>query len=298
MRRGGQPWQCSLVEVHEHIDGFRASLDEHRAAGTVVGFVPTMGYLHAGHGSLISRAASDCGAVAVSIFVNPLQFAANEDLASYPRDLESDLALCERMGATHVLVPSVDEMYPQPVLTTVSVAEVSMRMEGAVRPTHFAGVATVVAKLFSIVGPCRAYFGEKDFQQLAVVRRMAADLSMPVEVVGCATVREPDGLAMSSRNVYLDATERQVALVLHRALDAGVAAVSAGATEAGSVRAAMDEVFATEPSATVDYAEVVDAATLAPLGALVPGTEIRLIVAARVGAPRLLDNAGAVVPTR
>ena len=286
------------MEVHEHIDGFRASLDERRAAGTVVGFVPTMGYLHAGHGSLISRAASDCGAVAVSIFVNPLQFAANEDLASYPRDLESDLALCERMGATHVLVPSVEEMYPQPVLTTVSVAEVSMRMEGAVRPTHFAGVATVVAKLFSIVGPCRAYFGEKDFQQLAVVRRMASDLSMPVEVVGCATVREPDGLAMSSRNVYLDATERQVALVLHRALDAGVAAVSAGAAEAGSVRAAMDEVFATEPSATVDYAEVVDAATLAPLGALVPGTEIRLIVAARVGAPRLLDNAGAVVPTR
>ena len=298
MRRGGQPWQCSPVEVHERIDGFRASLDERRAAGVAVGFVPTMGYLHDGHGSLIGRAAADCGAVAVSIFVNPLQFAANEDLASYPRDLESDLALCERMGATHVLVPSVDEMYPQPVLTTVSVAEVSMRMEGAVRPTHFAGVATVVAKLFSIVGPCRAFFGEKDFQQLAVVRRMASDLSMPVEVVGCATVREPDGLAMSSRNVYLDATERQVALVLHRALDAGVAAVVAGAADAGSVRAVMDEVFATEPSATVDYAEVVDAATLAPLEALVPGTEIRLIVAAKVGAPRLLDNAGVVVPAR
>ncbi len=286
------------MEVHERIDGFRGSLDACRADGLVVGFVPTMGFLHDGHGSLIRRAAAECGAVAVSIFVNPLQFAANEDLAAYPRDLESDLALCAEMGATHVLVPSVDEMYPQPVLTTVTVAEVSERMEGAMRPTHFAGVATVVAKLFSMVGACRAYFGEKDFQQLAVVRRMASDLSMPVEVVGCPTIREPDGLAMSSRNVYLSPDERQTALVLHRALDAGVAAVLAGADHARGVEAVMAEVFATEPDAAVDYADVVDAATLAPLEGLVPGTELRLIVAARVGAPRLLDNAGVVVPPR
>ena len=167
--------------------------------------VPTMGYLHEGHASLMRRAAEDNDVAAASIFVNPLQFGANEDLASYPRDLERDVALAAASGVTQILAPSVAEMYPQQVLTVVSVAEITQRFEGATRPTHFAGVATVVAKLFSIAGPCRAYFGEKDYQQLAVVRRMASDLSMPVEVVGSPTVREDDGLAMSSRNVYLTA---------------------------------------------------------------------------------------------
>jgi pantoate--beta-alanine ligase len=189
----------------------RAHLDPLRAAGRTVGFVPTMGYLHDGHASLMRAAAEETDVVVTSIFVNPLQFAAHEDLDSYPRDLSGDTALAEANGCDLLFAPATAEMYPEPVLTTVSVREVSAPLEGRARPTHFDGVATVVAKLFSIVGPCRAYFGEKDFQQLAVVRRMAQDLSLPVEVVGCPTVREPDGLAMSSRNAYLTAEERAAA---------------------------------------------------------------------------------------
>jgi pantoate--beta-alanine ligase len=293
----GVAWQCAQVPAEfPTIAGFRAALDAVRTAGATVGFVPTMGYLHAGHGSLIERAAAECDAVALSIFVNPLQFAADEDLASYPRDLARDLALASDAGATHVLVPSVEEMYPQPVATQVSVAGVSEPMEGVLRPTHFAGVATVVAKLFAITGPCRAYFGEKDFQQLAVVRRMAADLSFPVEVVGCATVREPDGLAMSSRNVYLSATERQAALVLHHALQHGAAAIADGAEQSADVALQMAAVIRSETLAQLDYAEVVDPQTLQPAGTLTPGREVRLLVAARVGTPRLIDNLGVTVP--
>src|SRR5581483_7373625 len=179
-----------------------------------------MGYLHEGHRSLMAQSVGERDVTLVTIFVNPLQFGANEDLASYPRDLDRDLVMCDAAGVDVVLHPSVEEMYPYgtPTLTTVTVAGVSAAMEGASRPTHFAGVATVVAKLFNIAGPCRAYFGEKDWQQLAVIRRMAADLSFPVEVVGCPTVREPDGLAMSSRNVYLTPEERAAAPVLHWAL--------------------------------------------------------------------------------
>jgi pantoate--beta-alanine ligase len=179
----------------------RALLDEARAAGRTVGFVPTMGYLHDGHASLMRAARGETDVVVASVFVNPLQFGAGEDLDAYPRDLDRDTSLAADAGVDLTFVPPVDEMYPRPVLTTVSVAEVSAPLEGERRPTHFAGVATVVAKLFAIVGPCRAYFGAKDFQQVAVVRRMAADLSMPVEVVACPTVRERDGLALSSRNV-------------------------------------------------------------------------------------------------
>jgi pantoate--beta-alanine ligase len=190
------------LTVLDTIPGFRAALDVARADGHVVGFVPTMGYLHDGHRSLLDAAREDCDVVAVSIFVNPLQFGAGEDLAAYPRDLDRDLRLCADAGADWAFVPEAAEMYPggTPTLTTVAVAGVSEPMEGAHRPTHFAGVATVVAKLFAIVGISRAYFGEKDWQQLAVVRRMAADLSFPVEVIGCPTVREDDGLALSSRN--------------------------------------------------------------------------------------------------
>ncbi|HEV7761798.1 MAG TPA: pantoate--beta-alanine ligase, partial [Acidimicrobiales bacterium] len=185
------------------IADLRTVLDAERAAGRRVGFVPTMGYLHEGHASLMARARADDDVVVASIFVNPLQFGPSEDLAAYPRDLDRDLALAARYGVDVVFVPAVEEMYPEPVVTTVSVAGLSQAWEGASRPTHFSGVATVVAKLFSIVGSCRAYFGEKDFQQLAVIRRMVRDLSMPVDVVGCPTVRELDGLAMSSRNSYL-----------------------------------------------------------------------------------------------
>src|SRR5205823_4752076 len=192
---------------------------EARAQGQRVGLVPTMGYLHAGHASLIEAAARDNDVVAVTVFVNPLQFGPTEDLAAYPRDLERDTKLAEQAGASVVFAPSVEEMYPtgEP-LTTVAVRQVSEPLEGRFRPTHFAGVATVVAKLFALAGPCRAYFGEKDYQQLAVIRRMSADLSFPVEVVGCPTVRDPDGLAKSSRNAYLTTEERAVAPTLHRAL--------------------------------------------------------------------------------
>src|SRR6478609_9194423 len=175
------------MEIHDSIDGFRAALDASRARGLRVGLVPTMGALHAGHVSLIERAAKDNDTVAMTIFVNPLQFGVGEDFDAYPRDVERDLRLAENAGGTHVFAPSVEEMYPEPVRTTVTVTGVGESLEAASRPTHFAGVATVVAKLFAISGACRAYFGEKDFQQLAVVRRMAADLSLPVDVIGCPT---------------------------------------------------------------------------------------------------------------
>ena len=285
------------MQVFDSINPFRTDLDAGRAGGASVGFVPTMGYLHAGHITLVQRAAAECDIVVVSIFVNPLQFAANEDLASYPRDLDRDLELVAGAGATHVFAPSVSEMYPTEVLTTVRVAELSDPMEGAARPTHFAGVATVVAKLFSVVGPCRAYFGEKDFQQLAVVRRMAADLSMPVEVVGCPTVREPDGLAMSSRNVYLDGDQRMAALVIHRALQAGAAAIVAGERSGTQVRNLMAGIIGAEPTAVLDYVEVADPDTLAPVDDLAAGQELRLLAAAQVGRPRLLDNIGVTVPS-
>ena len=281
--------------VHETIASFRAAVDGARATGASVGFVPTMGYLHDGHASLMRQAAAETDVATASIFVNPLQFAAHEDLADYPRDLDRDLALAAASGIAHVLVPSVEEMYPTPIRTTVTVSDITARFEGAARPEHFAGVATVVAKLFSIVGACRAYFGEKDFQQLAVVRRMASDLSMPVDVVGCPIVREPDGLAMSSRNVYLSAEQRAAAPVLRRALDAAVDAVRAGERDARRVEQIVADLLAAEPLLdAVDYASVVDAATLEP-AATVDGTE-RLLVAARFGTTRLLDNTAIVAP--
>lgn len=285
------------MQVFDSINSLRRDLDAGRAGGAMVGFVPTMGYLHAGHLTLVQRAVAECDLVAVSIFVNPLQFAANEDLASYPRDLDRDLELVAGAGATHVFAPPVHEMYPTEVLTTVRVAELSDPMEGAARPTHFAGVATVVAKLFSIVGPCRAYFGEKDYQQLAVVRRMAADLSMPVEVVGCPTVRESDGLAMSSRNVYLDDAHRAAALVIHRALQSAAAAIIAGERSSARVRELMATIIDAEPSTVIDYVEVADPDTLEPLDELVAGQQVRLLAAAQVGRPRLLDNIAVTVPT-
>jgi pantoate--beta-alanine ligase len=272
----------------------RAHLDRARAAGATVGFTPTMGYLHDGHGSLMraARAANDL--VVASIFVNPLQFAPDEDLASYPRDLRRDAELAERNGVDLIFAPPVDEMYPfGPVLTSVSVADLSERWDGASRPTHFTGVATVVSKLFNIVGPCRAYFGEKDFQQLAVIRRMAADLSMPVEVVGCPIVREPDGLAMSSRNVYLSAEDRAAAVVLRRALDAGRDLAATGEDDPAAVVAAMTDVIADEPRAELDYATAVDPDTLAVPDRL--GPVARLLIAAHLGKTRLIDNCAAPV---
>jgi len=272
----------------------RARLAAERASRRTVGFVPTMGYLHAGHASLMDAARADDDVVLASIFVNPLQFGPGEDLDAYPRDLAGDTALAERCGVDLLFVPPMSEMYPEVMRTTVSVAGVSAPLEGRARPTHFDGVATVVAKLFGIVGPCRAYFGEKDFQQLAVIRQLVRDLSLPVEVVGCPTVREPDGLALSSRNAYLTADERAAAPVVHRALQDGAAAIIAGERSPAVVRDRMAAVIGAEPAAQLDYAEVVDAGTFEVPDPLA-GT-LRLLAAVRFGRARLIDNVGVVCP--
>ena len=272
------------------------TLDRARAADRTVGLVPTMGALHAGHTSLIARARAECDVVVVTIFVNPLQFGDPDDIAAYPRTLDHDLA-CAEAGADVVFVPSVREMYPSwpdSPATTVSVRGVSEAWEGASRPGHFDGVATVVAKLFSVAGRCRAYFGLKDFQQLAVVRQLTEDLALPVEVVGCPIVREPDGLAFSSRNVRLSPAERTAATVLSRALAAGRAVLAGGERSSVSVRAAMRAVVETEPLVDLDYAAVVDARTLADPAHVGDLAGVRLLIAARVGPVRLIDNCAAV----
>ncbi len=273
----------------------RDRLEALRASGRSVGLVPTMGALHAGHLSLLA-AARECDVVVLTVFVNPLQFGVGEDLDAYPRPIERDLAVAEEHGADIAFTPTTGEMYPEPMVTTVHVDGLTATLEGATRPTHFDGVTTVVTKLFAIAGPCRAYFGEKDYQQLAVVARMVADLDLPVSVIPCPIVREPDGLALSSRNVYLTDPERVAAGVLHRALQAGVALIEAGERDAGVVRDHMAGIVAREPLARPDYCEVVDATTLAPSTTLVPGTSVRLMVAGGFGVPRLLDNLGLTVP--
>jgi pantoate--beta-alanine ligase len=282
------------MEVLSTKAALRQAVDDGRAAGRSVGLVPTMGYLHDGHLSLMARARAECDLVIATIFVNPLQFAPGEDLATYPRDPEGDASKAAGAGADVLFVPSTEEMYPEPMRTTVTVDLATGLMESAARPTHFDGVATVVTKLFALVGMCRAYFGEKDFQQLAVVRRLVYDLDLPVRVVGCPIVREVDGLAMSSRNAYLTPEERAVAPVLHRALRAGSAAIEAGERSAERVRAIVIDHVLAEPRVDLDYVELVDAATLEPLDGLTG--EVRLLVAARLGAPRLLDNLGVSVP--
>jgi len=275
---------------------FREHLENVRALGRTVGLVPTMGALHEGHLSLLRAAAADCDVVALTIFVNPLQFGAGEDLSAYPRPLDRDLELAEEAGADVVFTPSTVEMYPEPTLSTVHVDQLTLGMEGASRPTHFDGVTTVVTKLFNIAGPSRAYFGEKDFQQLAVVRRMAADLDQPITVVGCPVVREADGLAMSSRNIYLSSSEREAATVISRALRAGAAMISAGESDPAVVEAHMASIIEAEPLAELDYAVVVDPDSLLTPAELLSGTNVRLLMVAKVGSPRLLDNLGVDVP--
>ncbi|MET0895251.1 MAG: pantoate--beta-alanine ligase [Acidimicrobiia bacterium] len=266
----------------------RASCDAARRGGARVGFVPTMGYFHEGHRSLMRAARADNDFVVVSLFVNPTQFGANEDLDAYPRDLEGDSTAAESEGVDVLFMPTVAEMYPAGARTTVHVDGLTAGLCGASRPGHFDGVTTVVAKLFSIIGPCRAYFGRKDAQQLAVIRRMTTDLDLPVDVVGCSLVREPDGLAMSSRNAYLSSDERRTALVLSRALGTAADALAHGERDAHAVRALVIAELATERGARVDYVEVVDAATLEPIAAVEHDTLIA--VAAFVGTTRLIDN--------
>ena len=274
------------------IAGVREVVAEARRSGLVVGLVPTMGALHAGHLRLIEEARAASGLVVVSIFVNPTQFGPGEDFRRYPRTLETDLDLCARGGAAVVFAPEVGEIYPRgPLSTFVEVPDLSGLLEGASRPGHFRGVATVVLKLFSIVGPDLAFFGRKDYQQLQVIRRMVDDLDVSVEVRAIATVREADGLAMSSRNRYLDADQRRAAIVLSRALEAARLAVEAGERDAGRVRQILRRAIGLEPLASLDYAEVVDARTLEPLVGLGPGVDAVALVAARVGPVRLIDNA-------
>jgi pantoate--beta-alanine ligase len=285
--------------VVERIADLRDRCDAARRAGKTVGLVPTMGFFHEGHRSLMRAARASHDLVVTTIFVNPLQFGENEDLAGYPRDLVADTAAAEAEGVDVLFVPSVPEMYPEPTVTTVHVAGLTEGLCGAARPTHFDGVTTVVAKLFSIVGPSTAYFGRKDFQQLAVVRRMAADLDLPVQVVGCPLVREPDGVAMSSRNAYLSADERERATGIFASLRAAAAAVEDGERDPERVRAAV-EAEAVRHGLELEYAEVRRAADLALL-ATVDG-EVVVAVAASVGRARLIDNvtmqiAGAEVST-
>jgi len=253
-----------------------------------LGFVPTMGYLHAGHLSLVRRAKSECASVAVSIFVNPAQFGPNEDLAAYPVDLPRDQALLEQAAVDLLWVPTADQMYPAGFQTWVTVEELTRPLEGEHRPGHFRGVATIVAKLFNAMHPDRAYFGQKDAQQLAVVRRLAQDLDFPLEVVACPTMREADGLAMSSRNARLNPKERQAASVLYRALSAAQQAHAGGEREAGALRRSMVEILQAEPLSRIQYVSVADPETLAELQGEVRRTLLSMAVF--VGKTRLIDN--------
>jgi pantoate--beta-alanine ligase len=259
--------------------------------GTRVGLVPTMGYLHAGHLSLVEQARNECDLVVVSIFVNPTQFGANEDLSRYPRDEARDLQFLESAGVDWVFIPTAEEIYPPGFQTYVDVREVTTVLEGAARPGHFAGVATVVAKLFNLVQPGVAYFGQKDAQQVVVIRRLIRDLNFPVDLVVGMTIREPDGLALSSRNVYLDPAERQAALVLSRALRAAHDLWDAGERDGERLRAAMRAVGAAEPLAQPDYFSIAAPDTLADWAAIPPGLGALASLAVRIGrGTRLIDN--------
>jgi pantoate--beta-alanine ligase len=261
---------------------------EGRSVGHTIGLVPTMGALHAGHASLIRTAAASCDQVAVSVFVNPTQFGPNEDYAVYPRTLEADSALAEVHGADVVFAPSVEELYPAGAATFVEVEGLSSRLDGASRPGHFRGVTTVVSKLLIAAEPDRAFFGQKDAAQVAVLRRMVTDLLLPTEIEVCPIVREADGLALSSRNLYLSAEERMQALILSRVILETRALVDGGERRSGTLIAAALETFAKEPEICVDYVELVNWATLEPVETAVPGS--LFAVAAWVGATRLIDN--------
>jgi len=273
------------VQVVEKIAGMRCL---RRELAEPVGFVPTMGYLHEGHLSLVRGARAQSRSVVVSIFVNPTQFGPHEDLASYPRDIERDLTLLVEEAVDAVFMPSAAEIYPGQFGVYVDGGKITERLEGACRPGHFRGVATVVAKLFNIVRPTRAYFGQKDAQQVAVIKKMVADLNMDLEVVALPTVREPDGLAMSSRNVYLNPAERRAALVLYRALCLAQRLWREGETDAGRLRREMAALIKKEPLASIDYVSIAGTDTLNELDEVKP--PVLLSLAVRIGGTRLIDN--------
>ena len=277
------------MEVIRAIVMARKDCDAARSAGRTVGLVPTMGAFHDGHASLMRRARDERDHVVVSIFVNPLQFGQGEDLSRYPRDEDRDLSIAGELGVDMVFAPSVEEMYPAGLPeVTVDPGPLGDRLEGAARPGHFRGVATVVAKLFDVVGPSTAYFGEKDAQQLAVLRRMVRDLSFPIEVEGCPTVREPDGLATSSRNAYLSPKQREAAGCLFLALSEAAEMARGGERDAATLVAAMAREIGATPEARIDYAAVVDDETFEEVSTI--AGPARALVAARFGETRLIDN--------
>ena len=266
----------------------RAQVKEWKRAGLTVGLVPTMGYLHEGHASLMKKAVEQCDKVVASVFVNPTQFGPNEDLESYPRDFDADCKLCESIGVDLVFHPEPSEMYFPDATTTVNMTVLSSTLCGASRPVHFGGVCTVVSKLFNIVTPDRAYFGQKDAQQLAIIRRMVRDLNFGIEIVGCPIIREEDGLAKSSRNTYLNEAERKAALVLSQSIFMGQKMVEEGETSAKVLKEAMVAKIEAEPLAKIDYVEVVDGISMQPIDTVKSPTLVAMAV--YIGKTRLIDN--------
>lgn len=272
---------ATIQEVREQIKAWRRE-------GLTIGFVPTMGYLHEGHASLVEASVASCDRTVASVFLNPIQFGPNEDLDSYPRDFDRDCALLEEKGADLVFHPEVSEMYAEDFCTSVNMDILTKELCGKSRPTHFSGVCTVVSKLFNIVTPDKAFFGQKDAQQLAVIRRMVRDLSFGVEIVGCPIVREADGLAKSSRNTYLNDAERQAALVLSRTIRLGQQRVAAGERDSRALTGAMLENLNAEPLARVDYVQAVDGLTMQPVERVKDGDLVAMAV--YIGKTRLIDN--------
>lgn len=276
------------MDITTTIAQTRKYIKEWRSQGLTIGLVPTMGYLHDGHASLIRQARESCQKVVVSIFVNPMQFGANEDLSTYPRDLEADSRLCERLGVDVIFHPEPEEMYAPGFCSFVDMDGLTKELCGRSRPIHFRGVCTVVSKLFNIVTPNKAFFGQKDAQQLAVIRRMVTDLNMDIEIVGCPIVREEDGLARSSRNVYLSPEERQSALVLSKTIALGQRMVQEGVRDSGKLVQAMKEAIAQEPLARIDYVEAVSMDTIQPVEAI--QGRVLVAMAVFIGKTRLIDN--------
>ena len=276
------------MQIATTINEVRTQVKAWKKEGCSVGFVPTMGYLHEGHGSLISRARKENDRVVVSIFVNPMQFGPGEDLESYPRDLDKDSAYCESLGADLIFHPEPEEMYTDGFCSYVDMSVLTEELCGLSRPVHFRGVCTVVNKLFNIVQPDRAYFGQKDAQQLAIIRRMVQDLNMDLEIIGCPIVREEDGLAKSSRNTYLSAEERQAALVLSKAVKLGQELVAGGETDAKNIVSEMSALIAKEPLARIDYVKAVDGLTMQQIDTVKAPMLVALAV--YIGKTRLIDN--------
>lgn len=275
--------------IAKTIEEVRAQVRAWKQEGLTVGLVPTMGYLHEGHASLVDKAVSQCDRVVASDFVNPTQFGPNEDLEAYPRDFDRDCALLEAHGCHLVFHPEVSEMYAPDAATYVEIlSDMPKQLCGQTRPIHFRGVCTVVSKLFNIVTPDKAFFGQKDAQQLAIIRRMVRDLSYGVEIVGCPIVREPDGLAKSSRNTYLNPQERQAALVLSQAVRLGQAMVAEGETDAHRILAAMTAHIQAEPLARIDYVSAVDGVTMLPVETI--QGSVLVAMAVYIGKTRLIDN--------